>query len=170
MEWPKKLHIGSGPWYAEGWTNVDVEAVSGFRGPDIYASVLDSLPFEPDYFDQLYMGHFLEHLTSLQIPVALANLRRVCAPTCRIAVVGPCMDLAVAQGSPSGLIEAIRAHGDPPGGHMWTATGAKTQAVLEEAGLIVDRVEIGDIRQPEWCNPNHTALWQCAMFARWDNS
>lgn len=165
----KRLHIGSGTWYADGWVNVDSWGDFGeCRAPDVVADASD-LPFPDDYFDQIYMGHFLEHIPLDVIPVVLAELHRVAKPDCRVAVVGPCMDLAVAQNSPDWLLDAIReTPGETsPGSHKWTSTGAKTQAILESCGMDVRRVGITDIHQPDWCNPNHTAIWQCAFFASW---
>lgn len=166
---PKYLHIGSGTWYAEGWVNVDAPGVdfSPNRNPDYYADICDGLPFPAGTFEKIYMGHFLEHIPLQIIPAVLTELHRVAAPECQVAVVGPCMDLANAQNVPDWLKEAIIEHGDPPGGHAWTSTADKTQAILETNGLVAQRVQIGDIRQPEWCNPNHDALWQLAFFAYW---
>lgn len=161
------LHIGSGPWYAEGWMNVDVVSPGpGFRDPDVFASIFD-LPFEDGRFDKIYMGHILEHIPLDQIDAALAELKRVAAPGCAVCVVGPCMDLATAQGEPQWLLDAIQAHDDPPGGHAWTATSALTQTALESGGLTVQEVPVSTIKPPTWCNPNWVALWQCAFLGYW---
>lgn len=168
----QRLHIGSGTWYADGWVNVDAhDDFSPNRAPDVVADARD-LPFGDNYFDYLYMGHFLEHIALDEMGAVFAELRRTCKPDARIAIVGPAMDLALQQNSPEWLIDAIRATpGDPtPGSHKWTADSTNTRVVCEEHGMRVVQVPIFEIQPPEWCNPNWTATWQCAFLGTWDNS
>lgn len=159
-----KLHLGSGPHYAEGWMNVDMDPM--WRA-DVYADVLAWLPFTDNTFDQIYLGHVLEHLPWASLTPAWRELQRVAAPGCRVAVVGPAMDLALAQGESSALIAAIQAHDPPPGGHAWTATTELTRQACELGGLIVEEVSVETIHMPEWCNTVPWALWQCAFIGGW---
>lgn len=52
------LNIGCGHVYYEGWVNLDAN-------PDVKCDVVATvppLPFEDNYFDQILMSHFLEHV------------------------------------------------------------------------------------------------------------
>ena len=55
----EKLHIGSGPFVREGWTNVDLEH---HPGVEFVLDVREGLPFEDVSY--VYAEHFIEHLTS----------------------------------------------------------------------------------------------------------
>lgn len=161
-----RLTVGSGPHYANGWVNLDVVSLPNWpKPPDVLASVYD-MPFEDDHFHQIYLGHVLEHLEWDSIPDALTEIKRVAAPDAEIAVVGPCMDLAIQTRQPEWLLNDIREK-EPHNGlnHAWTPTSALTleamQTVFPEAKL----VPVRNIAQPKWCNPS-LASWQCAILAK----
>lgn len=84
---PRKLQIGVGKCYlppSEGWTNLDIfESVRA----DVYAD-MTALPFEKNYFDLIYAGHCLEHVSRLLILSTLAHWRDILKPggTLRLAV------------------------------------------------------------------------------------
>lgn len=161
-----KLHIGSGTWYynGAGWINVDADANNQV---DIVASALH-LPFPDGLFDQVYMGHFLEHIPFALIPTVIKELLRASTQNVRIAAVGPCMRLAREQASPQWLYDAIEALDPPdphPGSHAWTATTELTYEALTMSGLDAQEVHISKVARPEWPNPNHYAEWQCAFLA-----
>jgi hypothetical protein len=159
----RKLHIGSGTHYADGWMNVDCDDYH--KEVDLIADVFN-LPFDPDSFDQVYMGHFLEHLQYGEIHAALNALRRV-APFAEYAIVGPCMDKALALNVPQALLEAIKEHDPPPGGHAWTATTDLTLASLLHAGMHAQEVPVSEVHFPKWCNVAPGQAWQCAFLAHW---
>jgi hypothetical protein len=161
-----KLHAGSGPWPLKGWVNVDVTPLPECPPPDVWAD-LAALPFSADTFAQIYLGHVLEHIPLDRLPAVFIELRRVAAPNCRLAIVGPCYERAVAERVAPWLLDAIRAHGAGPGGHAWTPTTALTRQILLDAGLTIEEVPVDEVRKPEWCNANHAATWQCAFLARW---
>lgn len=163
------LNLGSGPHYAEGWTNVDLhDPGGGHRPPDVDASAfaLDA-HFGPGEFDRAYLGHFLEHIEWRFLPELFSQLRHVLAPGATVMAVGPCIHRAIATRQPRHIIEAILA--DPRTdtsdgrGHAWTATTELTVAALEAGGLTdVTALEITEVDRPEWPNPS-VAAWQCAV-------
>jgi hypothetical protein len=156
-----KLTVGSGDHYAPGWVNIDV---ADQRPLDVRGDML-ALPFRAATFEQIYLGHVLEHIPWKQIPGALHELRRVARGDARIMVVGPCLDLAVRSGQPRWLLDAIVAHGDGPGGHAWTPTAHLTRLALEAGGLPrVAPVPVAEVVPPAWPNPSR-AEWQCAFAA-----
>lgn len=177
-----KLHVGSGPHYAEGWTNLDLntlpewdKANGGKGNPDIIGSVFD-IPLADDSVDKLYCGHLLEHLSIFKAPAAVREMRRVLKPTGEICIVGPCMDKARATKQPQWLLDEIPrgwdAEGSPDGfPHLWTATTELTRLVLVEGGLSnIREVSITEIKMPEWCNtapgiPPLAGMWQVAFLA-----
>lgn len=156
-----KLHIGSGEHYADMWLNVDIDPQ--WR-TDLVADALE-LPcmFDANTFTHVYMGHFLEHIVYDEIPDVIGAILAVSTPSVRIAVVGPCYDLAKVY-APD-LLYNIAERGDTgPGDHRWTATTALTCEALENSGLRVTGVPVSAITRPEWPNPS-TAEWQCAFLA-----
>lgn len=163
----KLLNIGSGPHYAEGWVNLDLNTHEDWaKQADVIASVYD-MPFENEEFDRVYMGHLLEHLVYDKIPEAIAEVRRVSKPGSEIMVVGPCLELAKKTNQPTWLLKDIEAHGDTNSGfgHAWTPTESLTVDILKRSGLNnVKAVSISTVTKPRWPNPT-TAPWQCAVQA-----
>lgn len=166
----RRLTIGSGPHYAEGWTNVDIyPPPEGCRPPDFYVSVFRLLEvFEPGSFDQVYLGHVLEHLKWEEIPLAFAAIRAVAVQEAEVMAVGPCILKAVETRQPVSILEAILADPSstlPPGaGHAWTPTEDLTvKAMRDQGGLYeVTAVPVAGVRPPLWPNPS-TAPWQAAV-------
>lgn len=53
----KKLHIGCGPIYLDGWINIDI---SPDHRTDICCDILQH-DFDENYFDVIYLSHVFEH-------------------------------------------------------------------------------------------------------------
>lgn len=155
-----KLHLGSGEHYYPGWVNVDCD-------PQWRTDLCCHAEALPDYYDidtftHVYLGHFLEHVPYDDIPAILGTVDACCTAEVRIAIVGPCYDLARIH--EPGLLYNIADRGETgPGAHRWTATAELTRQALEAAGLSVQAVPVTSITRPEWPNPS-TALWQCAFL------
>lgn len=161
------LNLGSGPHYAQGWTNVDLHAPEQGKPPDAYADVFDlDMLFEPDKFERAYLGHFLEHLEYQRIPDALAQVTRVVKPGGVVMAVGPCILRAVRTRQPESLLLAILADPSVPNdgrGHAWTPTTDLTMKAMAAGGLTsVTEVPIRSVVPPEWPN-TETSAWQCAV-------
>lgn len=78
---PTVLHVGSGhtslpTWFAD-YAEVRLDIDEGCK-PDIVANMTDMGPIGP--FDAVYCSHALEHLYPHDVPVALAEFRRVLKP------------------------------------------------------------------------------------------
>lgn len=78
---PTMLHVGSGhaslPTWFDHYDEVRLD-IDPRCSPDIVASMLDMGEIGP--FDAIYCSHALEHLYPHQVPVALAEFRRVLRP------------------------------------------------------------------------------------------
>jgi hypothetical protein len=166
----KLLTVGSGPHYAEGWINLDLnthpdwDPANGGKGqPDIIASIFD-MPFDDGEIDRVYLGHILEHLKYDKVPEALLEVKRVIKSGGEIMVVGPCIEKAKSIKSPDWLIHDIEAHGqDGSGfGHEWTPTTQLTLDVVKIVFPEAEEVSITRVNPPEWPNPSN-ALWQCSI-------
>lgn len=176
-----RLHVGSGPHYAIGWINLDLnpdwDPPLGVGKPDVLASVFDMHMFKDDTFDQVYCGHLLEHLVYEKAPEAVREMARVCKSDGTLCFVGPCMDKAIATKQPQWLLDEIPRGWDAdnaPEGfpHMWTATTDLTRELLEISGLSnIREVGIETIKLPEWPNtaashpPAGAGMWQVAFLA-----
>ena len=69
----KKLNLGCGKNYKEGWTNLDLNRKIK---ADIYANLEKKLPFKDDTFDYVYASHVLEHIHNLI--GLMGELKRIC--------------------------------------------------------------------------------------------
>jgi predicted SAM-dependent methyltransferase len=80
-----RLNIGCGDWPLPGWTNLDARAKCK---PDVLAKV-PPLPFADESVEEIYAGHFVEHLTPKDADKFLAECYRVLVPGGRLGVVVP---------------------------------------------------------------------------------
>jgi SAM-dependent methyltransferase len=84
----KYLNVGCGHHYAAGWINTDVREDEKTR-PDVVVGRDESYPFEDNYFDAIYLGHVLEHISWNKIGVFLKEMVRVAKPGAPVLAVGP---------------------------------------------------------------------------------
>jgi SAM-dependent methyltransferase len=106
------LHVGCGAanparlpacFRGPGWREIRLDIDPGVA-PDIVASITDLAGVGDASVDALYSSHNLEHLNSYEVPLALAEFRRVLKPTGFALVTVP--DLrAVARGIATGQLE-----------------------------------------------------------------
>lgn len=93
-----RLNIGSGPNPMRGWTNVDLvpegQIVEGYgeaaRGVDINCDA-KNLPLEDNSAEEIYTGHFLEHIPPQDTQTYLREMLRVLKPCGKLTVVVPDM-------------------------------------------------------------------------------
>lgn len=84
QQMPKKLHLGCGPKYRQGWLNVD-----NARGtPDLKID-LEKFPWQlpSDYFEEVYCSHVLEHLEDTQ--KTMDEIWRACSNGARVTIKVP---------------------------------------------------------------------------------
>lgn len=177
-----KLNLGSGPYYATGWTNVEYPGTQ-YRC-DLEADFLAPLPPEITNVEAVYMGHFLEHLPLGEIPAALRALRDRMVPDAPIAVVGPdterAYDMFTRGVIPFSLYELCKKHDNPTPGHshLWDCTEDLVVHLLSAAGFAsitpvnlsaasrdpaqrhIVQLVLGDFPVTDY------AAWQCAVLAK----
>src|SRR5579859_3678044 len=80
-----RLNIGSGAWPLETWVNVEQDS----NLPAELHAIVPPIPYADETVDEIYAGHFLEHLKH---PIAAEFLRecyRVLRPGGRVGIVVP---------------------------------------------------------------------------------
>jgi hypothetical protein len=164
----RRLNLGCGDRYAEGWWNVDF-AGSPHRKDEEIDLRTNALPWTD--VEQAYAGHLLEHLYVDEVLVLLETLRGCMAPDGELMVVGP--DLILAQGmAAAGTLDVTidsltngghRWHGDE---HRWHCNEIAVARLLRVTGWT--RIErLGIARVPEfWPVADRGPQWQCAVSAR----
>lgn len=155
------LNLGSGPWPASSWCNVDARQLPGV---DVVADIT-KLPFPDDSAELVYAGHVFEHLTYLdQLPRALAEVRRVLEPGGKLMVVGPDLDRAIASfPSEVASIWPRDPDGLDPEQHSWPCTAGMMRDALRHAGYNAREVPIEEVGEP-WLLVSRIG-WQFAMEA-----
>jgi len=73
------LSVNDLPEYFAGWTRLRVDADPSVK-PDIVADLTDLSPIADGSADAVWASHCIEHLFEHQVPVALAEFRRVLRP------------------------------------------------------------------------------------------
>ncbi|MBL6934958.1 MAG: methyltransferase [Alphaproteobacteria bacterium] len=85
---PLKAHLGPGKTkYIPGWLNVDANILTARI--DLWANILDPLPFRNDSLACVYSYHVIEHLPDARLPTHFRDLFRVVQPGGGIRVGGP---------------------------------------------------------------------------------
>ncbi len=163
------LHVGCGAadprklpaeWFpADTWAEVRLD-IDASVAPDIIASITDMTPVPTGSMDAVWSSHNVEHLYPHEVPLALAEFRRVLAPGGFLLITLPDLQQVaelVAQDrlteaayvSPAGPItpldmlyghRASLAQGNAFMGHRGGFTARSLQAALTEAGFPQARV------------------------------
>ena len=82
----KKLNLGCGYHYTQGWTNLDFKSA----GPDVIAwDLRKGIPFPDNNFDVVYHSHLLEHLAKNEAEKFMYDCFRVLSPGGILRVVVP---------------------------------------------------------------------------------
>jgi predicted SAM-dependent methyltransferase len=85
MGGPLRLNCGCGEYPLEGYINIDAD--QGVR-PDIVA-VLPPIPYADESIDEIYAGHFIEHLDYESGKLFLRECYRVLKPGGKLGVIVP---------------------------------------------------------------------------------
>ncbi len=80
----KKLNLGCGKDIKEGYINLDIVSLEGV---DVVADIEKELPFEDNYFDEVYSDNVLEHVENLDM--LLKELHRICKKEGLIHIIVP---------------------------------------------------------------------------------
>jgi predicted SAM-dependent methyltransferase len=83
----RRLNVGCGAFPLDGWANLDMSATCP---ADITADAIEYLHgSEVGRYDEIYAGHFLEHLTYQEAEAFMAECWRVLVPGGRLGVLVP---------------------------------------------------------------------------------
>ena len=175
----KVLHVGCGPYHPEAlppelrteeWQEIRLDINPNVQ-PDILGTITDLSGVEDGSVDAVYSSHNLEHIYTYEVPVALAEFKRVLKPQGMAIIILPDIQAVaeeVAQGhlenplyvSPAGPIAAIDilyglgtdlARGNYYMAHKTAFTAETLKEKLLEAGF--SRAEV----KQDWLN-----LWATA--------
>jgi predicted SAM-dependent methyltransferase len=170
-----KLNLGSGPHPLRGWVNLDVHP---WPGVDVVTEV-PPLAYADNSVEEIYAGHFLEHLHREDGMVLLRECHRVLVPGGRLGVVVPDMRAVLTEYVSMGerelrwpervyqfadldhLCEVFIYGAKGPYGHQWCWEEATLERALGEAGFSrqhsIDRYRDGRLTAGVW--------WQCGIDA-----
>lgn len=83
------LNAGCGTHYAKGWINTDVWSDGKTTRPDVVVEPGKRYPFDDNYFDAIFLGHVLEHISWRDVPAFLSDMKRIAKPNAEFLVCGP---------------------------------------------------------------------------------
>ena len=162
-----RVNLGSGQAYLEGWVNVD-------ENPAVRADVrLDAFEFFAAHgpeVDEVYMGHFLEHLIPSSAVGLLRLIRDRVRPGTLVSAVVPDMR-AIFRAYDAGEItngelnERFVYSYEQPSHHVWCYDADTLERVFIEAGY-VDAEPIDPLAWPpvHW-KEGDESRWQCGVKA-----
>lgn len=85
---PIRVHLGCGQvHYIPGWVNVDANILSAH--PDVWANLMDPLPFRPNSVKMFYSHHMVEHLPDRFLAAHFRNMYECLIPGGGIRIGGP---------------------------------------------------------------------------------
>ena len=141
------LNVGCGPFKAgDDWIDTDLDPAVK---PDYLCKDIWDQP--EGLFDQVYLGHVLEHIDWAKVPAYVQWLwKERVAEGGRIAVVGPDVYQTIAIGEPERVRDVLedyvhrqdgREHYNQDGlRHMWNCHQKRIEFVFEQAGIEVREV------------------------------
>lgn len=167
------VNLGCGPYYVNGWVNLDVVRIGSIR-PDHVVPVMGPWPFEDGSVDRLYAGHVLEHIPWETIGEVMTEMRRVLKPGGEVCIVGPDIYKVVAMFGTNGgyMLESTFEddRGFQPDGdswaesrHHWNCYGARLVRLLEDHGFNDVTIEALDDLPGRYWPLVSTIGWQCAV-------
>ena len=131
-----KVNLGSGNSYIEGWVNVDSNP--DVRA-DVYMEAFDFVRMQGSEIDELYMGHFLEHLMPASAAALLALVADELPEGARVSAVVPDMR-AIFAAYDAGEISNFELNDryvysyEQPSHHVWCHDADSLAAVFDHAG------------------------------------
>jgi predicted SAM-dependent methyltransferase len=131
-----RVNLGCGQAYLDGWVNVDSDTAVH---ADVYCDAFDFVREHGDEIEELYMGHFLDHLLP-NSAVVLLSLIRDCLPAgALVSVVTP--DIRAIFGAyrtgeitDIELDERFVCSYEQPASHVWRYDTDTLAQLFREAG------------------------------------
>jgi len=181
----KLLNAGCGTHYAEGWVNADVWKDETTR-PDVVVNPGDQYPFSDGYFDAVFLGHILEHIDWKQVPVFLADMRRIAKPGAPFLIVGPDIYKAIQRwkdgSEPWEMVVSTLEHQDvnyQPGKtdwwdgatHHWNCHHQRVWNLLESLGFtalkdMFDEIP-NNVNMTQWLDKESSISWPVVGKWHW---
>lgn len=162
-----KVNLGCGTSYREGWVNVD--AYPGVKA-DVYSDAFDFVRDHGPEVDELFMGHFLEHMLPASAVALLALMRDRLPEGAQVSAVVPDMRAIFAaydagEISNDDLNERFVYSYEQPSHHVWCYDAGSLGEVFAEAGF-----EDAEAIDPLTWEPVHhktgpESRWQCGVRA-----
>lgn len=131
----KLLNIACGSRYHKEWLNIDFHAVSNLVKR---VNILKGLPFEDDYFDAIYISHFIEHLTNNQSLFVLRESIRVLRQGGIIRIVVP--DLENICREYLNILEKVKENSNFDEKYNWIVAELLDQMVRNYPGGIMGEI------------------------------
>lgn len=176
-----KLNVGCGPFRTDlpNWINTDIVFVSDQIEPDIVVDAIKPLPFKKESFDQIYLGHVLEHIAWHRTIDFIKEVNSLLKPSGTLMIVGPDIYKSIQmykEGTvPFEFMETVleddidfQPEGRPVFGarHQWNAYPKRIERLLQLSGF--KKITELDITNKdvfcEWPVTSH-ARWQMAAIA-----
>ncbi|MDQ1433106.1 MAG: O-antigen biosynthesis protein, partial [Actinomycetota bacterium] len=162
-----KVNLGCGHSYIDGWVNVDAN-------PDVRADIyLDAFEFVREYgpeIEELYMGHFLEHLLPASAAALLSLIGERLPEGAQVSAVVPDMRAIFAaydagEITNSELNERFVYSYSQPSRHVWCYDSESLVGVFDDAGFL-DAEPIDALSwEPVFWKDGPESRWQCGARA-----
>ncbi|MCL6538768.1 MAG: glycosyltransferase [Acidothermus sp.] len=163
-----KVNLGCGLAYLEGWTNVDADP--GVRA-DIYLDAVEFVRRYGDQVEEIYLGHFLEHVMPSYALSLLRLINEKLPPGATVSAVTPDMR-AIFQAYMSGELSNEELNMSyvysyvQPSHHVWCYDQESLLDLFRRAGF-EDVQPITDVSRhpPVFHKEGPDARWQCGVRA-----
>ncbi len=162
-----KVNLGCGNSYLDGWVNVD--ANPNVRA-DVYMEAFEFVRAHGAEVDELYMGHFLEHLMPASAVALLSLIADEVPEGARVSAVVPDMR-AIFAAYDAGEISNVELNEryvysyEQPSHHVWCHDADSLAAAFERAGY-TDVQQIDPLTwDPVFWKVGPESRWQCGVSA-----
>ena len=162
-----KVNLGCGNSYLDRWVNVD--ASPNVRA-DVYMEAFEFVRAHGAEVDELYMGHFLEHLMPASVVALLALIADEVPEGARVSAVVPDMR-AIFAAYDAGEISNVELNEryvysyEQPSHHVWCHDADSLAAAFERAGY-TDVHQIDPLTwEPVFWKEGPESRWQCGVSA-----
>jgi GT2 family glycosyltransferase/glycosyltransferase involved in cell wall biosynthesis/predicted SAM-dependent methyltransferase len=163
-----KVNLGCGNSYLEGWVNVD--ANPNVRA-DVYMEAFEFVRAHGEEIDEVYMGHFLEHLMPASAVALLALIADEVPEGAQVSAVVPDMRAIFAaydagEISNEELNQRYVYSYEQPSHHVWCHDADSLADAFTRAGY-TDIAPIDPITwEPVLWKEGPESRWQCGVVAR----
>ena len=162
-----KVNLGCGKSYLDGWVNVD--ANPDVRA-DVYMEAFEFVRAHGAEVDEIYMGHFLEHLMPASAVALLSLIADEVPEGARVSAVVPDMR-AIFAAYDAGEISNVELNDryiysyEQPSHHVWCHDADSLEAAFERAGYTgVQRID-PLTWEPVFWKAGPESRWQCGVSA-----